>query len=527
MRKQTKRRIAGWTRPLIAAGLLVPLVAVAAAAAGAPRPGWAVGESKRPVDFNRDVLPILSENCFACHGTDRTSAGRPAPGHARGAKPLPSGKVAVVPGNLEAERAVPADPRKTAVMPPAASGKKLDAAADRDAAPLDRAGRPVAPHWALHPAEAAGLPAVEDAAWRLNPIDRFILARLERAGHRALPEARTVHARSAGVQPRPARPAADAGGGRCVRRRQPARRLREGWSTACSPRRTTASGWRRYWLDLARYADTDGYHSDNDRDVWPYRDWVIRAFNHNKPFDRFTVEQLAGDLLPDADAASRRSPPAYNRLLHDHRRGRRAATRSTRPSTPRTACGTPSTVWLGLTVGCARVPRPQVRPDPQKDFYRFAAFFADVKEKGFYDDGFGRATGGRASSCPTAAQKAEWTKLDAQVEAAKQAIGCRLRRRARRRHRRSGKRSQDAGTLRRSSPGRRSRRQRRSRRAGSHDDDRAGRRGVRRPASCRSGTPTPSPSRRRWRGSRRSGSGARRRAAARQQGRPRGTATSS
>ncbi len=198
-------------------------------------------------------------------------------------------------------------------------------------------------------------------AWVRNPIDAFVLARLEKEGLEPSPEAdRATLIRRA--EPRPDRPAADDRRGRCLRRRHVARRLRDGWSTACSPRRTTASAGRRRWLDRARYADTNGYEKDRERSIWPYRDWVIRRPQPDMPFDRFTIEQIAGDLLPGRDAR----PEDRHRLpsQHDDQRGRRAST-SRSSASPRSsiASRTTGTVWLGLTIELRPVPHAQVRPD--------------------------------------------------------------------------------------------------------------------------------------------------------------------
>ena len=176
---------------------------------------------------------------------------------------------------------------------------------------------------------------MKNAAWVRNPIDHFILAELEKAGLQPAPEAdrrtlaRRVSLDLTGLPPSPA----ERGG---VRQRPGARRLREVSSTSCWRRRTGASTAARYWLDAARYADTHGIHFDNYREIWTYRDWVINAFNRNEPFDQFTIEQLAGDLLPNPTLDQQRRH-RLQPLQHHDQRGRRSSRRSTSSSTRATA----------------------------------------------------------------------------------------------------------------------------------------------------------------------------------------------
>ena len=134
-----------------------------------------------------------------------------------------------------------------------------------------------------------------------------------------------------------------------------------------------------YWLDLVRYADTGGYHSDNDRDVWPYRDYVIRAFNDNKPFDRFTIEQLAGDLLPDA-TTEQKIASGYNRLLQTTEEGGAQPKEYTAKYAADRVRNT-AAAWLGVTMGCCECHNHKFDPFTIKDFYSLGAFFADVEEK--------------------------------------------------------------------------------------------------------------------------------------------------
>ena len=244
-------------------------------------------------------------------------------------------------------------------MPPAHSGRKLSDARDRAAPPLDRAGREVAEALVVHSAAAAGAARrCKNATGRATPIDRFVLARLEREGLAPSPEADRDDA-DPPRHARPDRPAADARRGRRLPRRHarptPTRRS----SIGCWPRRATASAWPIRWLDAARYADTNGYQTDGERIMWRWRDWVIDAFNRNMPFDQFTIEQLAGDLLPERDARAedrhrlQPQPSRQRRGRHHPRRVRRRVRRR-----PRRDHGHR---LAGPDAGLRPLPRPQVR----------------------------------------------------------------------------------------------------------------------------------------------------------------------
>ena len=151
----------------------------------------------------------------------------------------------------------------------------------------------------------------------------------------------------------------------------------------CSRHPATASAWPFRWLDAARYADTNGYQNDRPRDMWRWRDWVIEAFNANMPFDRFTVEQLAGDLLPNGRRWRSASPLDSIATIAAMPRTARIRT-STKSSTPSTVVETTATVWLGLTLGCARCHDHKYDPLTQKEFYRFYAYFNNVSDRGRY-----------------------------------------------------------------------------------------------------------------------------------------------
>ena len=244
-------------------------------------------------------------------------------------------------------------------------------------------------HWSYIPPARPTCPDARRRAGRVRPQRRRPLRPREarREGPDALARGRPGHA-DPPPQLRPDRPAARrrarSTSSSTTRPPTPTRR----WSTGCSPRRTSASGWRSHWLDLVRYADTIGYHGDNHRDVALYRDYVIDAFNTNMPFDRFTIEQLAGDLLPGPTDAQRIAS-GYNQLLMTTQEGGAQAKEYLRQVRRR-----PRAERLDRLDGrdprLRRVPRPQVRPVHDPDFYRFAAFFADIQEVAVGEPGAGR-----------------------------------------------------------------------------------------------------------------------------------------
>jgi hypothetical protein len=428
MTEQNKRSGIGGRGHPATAGLLFPLV-LGVAAAAPQRPSFAppgAGAALRTpahavgIDFNREVLPILSENCFACHGMDRNKRQASLRLDTPDAlKPLPSGRVAVVPGKPKASALYLRITAKDAsVMPPAFSGKKLTPPQIQMLRRWIAQGGQYAPHWAYIPPKRPPLPAVRDAGWPLNPLDRFILARLEKEGLQPSLDAdrytlvRRVGLDLLGLPPQPEEVEA------FVRDRRPEAYERLVDRLLASPH--YGERMAQSWLDLVRYADTVGYHGDQDVTVWPYRDYVIQSFNRNKRFDLFTREQLAGDLLPKA-GPEQLVASAYNRLgmmsaeggVQDKEYRAKYAAERVRNA---------SVVWLGQTMGCAECHDHKFDPILQKDFYRFAAFFADLKEQGFYGGGFGQNDWGPSMKLPTDAQKAQWTKLDAEIEQAKQSL---------------------------------------------------------------------------------------------------------
>ncbi len=240
-----------------------------------------------------------------------------------------------------------------------------------------------APGWADAPPQPGTPPAVRDAAWVRGDLDRFVLAELEAAGERPSAEAdrRTLARRLAfdltGLPPSRAQVQGLVD--------DPSEQAYEQLVDELLASPHHAERMATYWLDLVRFADTTGVHADNPWDIYPYRDWVIRAFGDNMPFDRFTVEQLAGDLLPEA-TRSQKVAAAYNRLnLITREGGSQPKEFLARYMADRVR--NVSTVWMAATVGCAECHDHKFDPIPTRDFYRLGAFFADIQQVGVYSQG--------------------------------------------------------------------------------------------------------------------------------------------
>ncbi len=336
-------------------------------------------EAQQPVNFQREIRPILVDNCFACHGPDKGTrmAGLRLDLKEEALAARKNG-AAIVPGNPAASqlylRIVEADAARR--MPPAASHKEVTKAQAGTLRRWIEQGAKWEEHWAFQTPRRPVLPPVRQADWTRNAIDRFVLARLEAEGLTPAPEAdrRTLARRVAldvtGLPPEPTEVEA------FVQDQAPGAYERYVDRMLTSPHWGEHRG--RYWLDAARYADTHGIHVDNYREMWPYRDWVIQAFNRNLPFDRFTVEQVAGDLLPnrtlDQQIASgfHRCNPTTNEagIILEEVQAMYAKDR----------VDTTATVFLGLTLGCATCHDHKFDPLSQRDFYSMSAFFRNLTQ---------------------------------------------------------------------------------------------------------------------------------------------------
>jgi len=369
------------------------------------------------VGFNRDVRPIMSDTCFRCHGPDRNArkADLRLDVRAEAIKPARSGRTPIVPGDPDRSEIVArvfADGAN--VMPPPYAHKALTPAQKDVIRRWVAEGAVYEGHWAYQPVTRPAPPEVVDAARIRNPIDRFIQDGLHRAGLTAAPEAdkRTLLRRATldltGLVPT-----------RDEMRAFLADQSPDAYEKAvdrllASPRYAEQRAMR--WLDAVRYADTAGFHGDNPIPAWPYRDYVLRAFLGNRPFDEFTREQIAGDLLPNA-TIEQRVASAYNRL------NRTSAEGGLQPKEYLAKYGadrvrTVSAVWLGSTLGCAECHDHKFDPFLAKDFYAMKAFFADVQETGLVPDRGARAWGAQLA-LPSDAQRIELAQLDAKLAAAK------------------------------------------------------------------------------------------------------------
>ena len=345
------------------------VVAMAAAVTAAP-----AGEYQ-PVSYNFDIRPILVENCFACHGPD--PATREA-GLRLDDREEAIAMSAFEPGNPDRSELVyrVLSEYDDEVMPPPHSHKTLSAEEKDLLVRWIEEGAEYEPHWSFVAPQRPEPPTLENAEWVRNPIDAFLLAELEAAGLEPAPEAdrRTVARRLSldliGLPPTVEEVEAFAADESPEYYENYVERLLD------SPH--WGEHRARYWLDAARYADTHGIHFDNYREIWAYRDWVIEAFNRNLPFDRFTVEQLAGDLLPDP-TLDQLIATGFGRCNITTNEGgviaEEYAVLYTRDRTETT-----SQVWLGLTAGCAVCHDHKYDPLSQREVYELSAFFNNTTQ---------------------------------------------------------------------------------------------------------------------------------------------------
>lgn len=385
-----------------------------AAAAGLPRAASSNMPEEGGVTFNQHIRPILAENCFQCHGPDSGTreAGLRLDLREAALQGV-NGRRTIVPGAPElsqmVRRITAADPADR--MPPPDSGKSLKPSEIETLKQWIAEGAPYEPHWAYVPVEAPEPPQA-GTEWIRNPIDAFILDGFREAGVEPVREAdphtliRRLSFDLRGLPP----PIEDVEAYERDPSQENYRRLVEKY--LASPH--YGERMAVYWLDLVRFADTVGYHGDQPSHVYPYRDYVIRAFNENLPFDRFTREQLAGDLLPNP-TIDQRVATAYNRLnMVTREGGAQAKEYLAKYASDRVR--TTSTVWLGSTVGCAECHDHKFDPFTMKDFYALAAFFADIKEEGVYSGG-NEAPFLPLLYLPDADQKAKLTEFERRIEA--------------------------------------------------------------------------------------------------------------
>jgi Protein of unknown function (DUF1553)/Protein of unknown function (DUF1549)/Planctomycete cytochrome C len=354
-------------------------------------------EPARKIEFNRDIRPILSDNCYTCHGPAKST--RKADlrfDSEESAKEDRGGYRAIAPGKpAESEllkRVTSADDSKR--MPPQSTNKKLSPRQIELLRQWIAEGAVWQQHWAFLAPQRPTLPVVENTSWPKNPVDQFILFRLEREGLPPMPEAspetliRRVTLDLTGLPPTLAEIddfLRDCASAKPQAQDRAYRKVVE--RLLASPR----YGERMVldWLDAARYSDTNGYQTDGTRAMWPWRDWAINAFNKNMPFDQFTVEQIAGDLLPKPTIPQKIATGFHRNHMLNGEGGRIAE--ESRVDYVVDRVDTTGTVWLGLTVGCGRCHDHKYDPVSQKEYYQLFAYFNNIAEVGGVDRRSGTA----------------------------------------------------------------------------------------------------------------------------------------
>jgi hypothetical protein len=395
------------------------LTTVVSAALWALCAGWLISAPAQaakpdaPVNYNRQIRPILSNNCYKCHGPDpeERQAGLRLDIRAEALKRTELGHKAIVPGKPAASALVRRinSTKPDFIMPPPDSNRKLSPAEKELLARWIEQGAEYQELWSFVPPKRPPLPLVKGISWPHNAIDYFILARLEAEGLSPSPEAdkttliRRLTLDLTGLPPTLAE--VDA----FVADTSPDAYDRVVDRLLASPHfgeRIAVD-----WLDAARFADTHGYHIDSGRDMTPWRQWVINAFNRNMPFDQFTIEQLAGDLLPNA-TVDQRIASGFNRNHMINFEGG-AIPEEYLAAYIVDRVNTTSTVWLGLTVGCAQCHDHKFDPITQKEYYQLFAIFHNVPEKGL-DGKSGNAA--PVLKLPTPEQRGKLTELAAAIK---------------------------------------------------------------------------------------------------------------
>src|SRR5579862_9511834 len=371
------------------------------------------------IEFNRDVRPILSDKCYTCHGPDAKSKNVPfrLDSEAAAKAELSGGKHAIVdgdPASSELIRRVTSE-KPAQRMPPAFTGVKLTDAEVETLKQWIAQGSKWQKHWSLIPPVRAALPDVKDTAWPRNPIDRFVLHHLDQEGLQPSAEAsketliRRVSLDLTGLPPTPAEIDAFLKDSSANAYEKVVDRL------LTSPRYGERMAFR--WLDGARYADSNGYQFDGERIMWRWRDWVINAFNRNEPFNQFALEQLAGDMLPNA-TPEQIIATGFNR---NHRANTEDGIIPEEYAVEYVAdrVDTTSTVFLGTTLGCARCHNHKYDPFTQKEYYQVFAYFNNVPELG---RAYKYGNSPPLIEAPTAEEQKQMAALDARITALRGAL---------------------------------------------------------------------------------------------------------
>jgi mono/diheme cytochrome c family protein len=340
------------------------------------------------IDFNRDVRPILAAKCFACHGPDdKAREAKLRLDTFAGATADLDGYSALVPGkpdDSELILRILTDDRKE-LMPPVKSKLSLSHEQKQILVQWVKQGGAFDQHWAFVPPKQPALPQLSASSkskfpgWSTNGIDHFVLARLEKEGLTPSPRAdryvlaRRLYLDLIGLPPTPQQ--AD----EFVTSKDP--KAYEKLIDQLLASKHYGERWARQWLDLARYADTNGYEKDRNRTIWPYRDWVIQALNSDMPFDQFSIEQLAGDMLPNATPSQRIATGFHRNTMLNEEGGIDPLEYRFYAMTDRVA--TTGVVWMGMTTGCAQCHSHKYDPISHTDYYRLMSLMNNADEPDF------------------------------------------------------------------------------------------------------------------------------------------------
>jgi hypothetical protein len=410
-------------RWLVGTGLLLSTLGTLAPGVGPPgdafadvKPGQAQSAGVRPVSYLKEVRPVLAQHCFQCHGPDEAARkGKLRLDLKDHAFAVRKGQPIIAPGTLQGslawERITSKDDNQR--MPPKGKAEPLTARQTGTLKAWIEQGAKWEDHWSLLPPAKPPLPKVSNQAWVRDPLDAFVLARLDREQLKPEPEAsragwlRRASFDLTGLPPTSAEldlflkdKSPDA------YEKQVNRLLR---SERYGERQA------QEWLDLARYADSSGYQNDLPRKIWKWREWVINAFNANMPFDQFTIEQLAGDLLPQATLAQKiatgfnRNHPTNSEAGEEEDEYRSAYVID--------RVNTTATVFMGLTLACAQCHDHKYDPLSQRDYYSFYAFFNNIMER---DSDFGNPR--PTIPVPNPDQQPKLADLRARIDALKQQL---------------------------------------------------------------------------------------------------------
>lgn len=357
----------------------------------AGRPGPAPPATAQELDFTRDVRPILSNACFQCHGPDEQSREADLRLDQKDGLFRTAYEVTVVkPGHpSESElvhRILSNDP--DVMMPPPAANKPLSEQQKQVLVRWIQRGAPWQEHWSFVLPQKPVPPVIADSSWGLNEIDQFLLARMN--DNNLQPNAvagpytlvRRLYLDLIGLQPTPdeadhwvRRLGGQVGSNEVTEINE------EAWQQLVSELFASphyGERWARRWLDLARYADTNGYEKDRERSIWPYRDWVINAINRDLPFDRFTIEQLAGDMLPGATIQQRIATGFHRNTMLNEEGGIDPLEFRYHAMTDRVA--TTGTTWLGLTLGCCQCHTHKYDPISHHEYFQVMAYLNNADE---------------------------------------------------------------------------------------------------------------------------------------------------